>query len=134
MKKIALFLLVVFCLGLTGCSKDAEVNAFITENHAVIDEMVKKIDANPSEDGVDEAQKAFDAKKAGLKAKWDAIKDARGAQVSSDVQKKLNDSVTADMKMLTDVQMKHSQKLATDGDAMNKFVKLVQAYSEIIKP
>lgn len=133
MKKIALFLLVVFCLGLTGCSKDAEVNAFIAENSAVIDEIVKKIDADPSEKGVDEAQKSFDAKKAGLKDKWDAIKNARGAQVSSDVQKKLNDSVTADMKKLTDVQMKHSQKLATSGDAMNKFVKLVQAYSDIIK-
>src|SRR5215204_3748647 len=133
MKKIALFSLIVFCLSLAACSKDAEVNAFLAENHAVIEDIVKKIDANPSEAGVDEAQKSFDAKKAGLKAKWDAIKDARGAQVSSDVQKKLNDSVTADMKMLTDVQMKNSQKLAGDGNAMNKFVKLVQAYSDIIK-
>jgi hypothetical protein len=133
MKKIALFLMVVFCLGLTACSKDAEVNAFITENHAVIEDIVKKIDANPSEAGVDEAQKSFDAKKAGLKTKWDAIKDARGAQVSSDVQKKLNDSVAADMKMLQDIQTKHASKLAGDGDAMNKYVKLVQAYADIIK-
>ena len=125
--------MVVFCLGLTACSKDAEVNAFITENHAVIEDIVKKIDANPSEAGVDEAQKSFDAKKAGLKAKWDAIKDARGAQVSSDVQKKLNDSVAADMKMLQDIQTKHASKLAGDGDAMNKYVKLVQAYADIIK-
>jgi hypothetical protein len=133
MKKIALFLLVVFCLSLTACSKDAEVNAFITENHTVIEDIVKKIDANPSEKGVDEAQKSFDAKKDGLKAKWDAIKNARGAQVSSDVQKKLNDSVAADMKMLQDIQTKHASKLAGDGDAMNKYVKLVQAYADIIK-
>jgi|SRR5215213_7646593 len=133
MKKIALFLLVVFCLSLTACSKDAEVNAFITENHAVIEDIVKKIDANPSEKGVDEAQKSFDAKKDGLKAKWEAIKNARGAQVSSDVQKKLNDSVAADMKMLQDIQTKHASKLAGDGDAMNKYVKLVQAYADIIK-
>jgi hypothetical protein len=133
MKKIALFLMVVFCLGLTACSKDAEVNAFIAENHAVIEDIVKKIDANPSEDGVDEAQKSFDAKKAGLKAKWEAIKDARGMQVSADVTKKLNDSVAADMKMLQDVQTKHASKLAGDGDAMDKYVKLVQAYADIIK-
>jgi hypothetical protein len=125
--------LVVFCLSLTACSKDAEVNAFIAENHSVIEEIVKKIDANPSEKGVEEAQKSFDARKAGLKTKWDAIKDARGAQVSADVTKKLNDSVAADMKMLTDAQQKHSQALAGDGDAMNKFVKLVQAYAEVIK-
>ena len=134
MKKIALFLLVVFCLGLTACSKDAEVNAFVAENRAVIDDIVKKIDADPSEKGVDEAQKSFDSKKDSLKAKWDAIKTARGAQVSADVQKKLNEEVPADMKKLTDVQMKHSMKLATSGDAMNKFVKLVKDYQSIITP
>ena len=133
MKKIALFLIVVFCLSLVGCSKDAEVNAFIAENHSLIEDIVKKVDANPTETGVDEAQKAFDAKKADLKAKWDAIKEARGFQVSADSTKKLNDSMTADMKMLTDVQAKNSQKLATSGDAMNKFVKLVQAYADVIK-
>lgn len=134
MKKVTLFLLVVFCLGLSGCAnKDAEVNAFISENHSVIEDIVKKVDANPTEAGVDEAQKSFDAKKAGLKAKWDAIKDAREGQVSADVTKKLNDSVKADMKMLTDTQQKHSQALLEDGDAMNKFVKLVQAYADVIK-
>ncbi len=133
MKKVTLFLLVVFCLGLTACSKDAEVNSFISENNAVIKDIVAKIDADPSEKGVDEAQKSFDSKKAGLKAKWDAIKDARGAQVSADVTKKLNDSVAADMKLLTDTQQKHSRALAGSGDAMNKFVKLVQAYAEVIK-
>ena len=134
MKKIALFLLVVFCLGLTACSKDAEVNAFITENNAVIKDMVAKIDADPSEKGIDEAQKSFDAKKAGLKEKWDAIKDARGAQVSADVTKKLNDSMMSDMKMLTDVQQKHAMKLARDGNSASKFSKLIQSYSDIIKP
>lgn len=133
MKKIALFLMVVFCLGLTGCNKDAEINAFISENNAVIKDIVAKIDADPSEKGVDEAQKSFDAKKAGLKAKWDAIKEVRGAQVSADTQKKLTESMQADMKMLTDVQQKHSMKLSQDGEAMQKFVKLVQAYADIIK-
>lgn len=127
-------MLFVFCLGLTGCSKDAEVNAFVSENRAVIDDMVKKIDADPSEKGVDEAQKAFDAKKAGLKEKWDAIKTARGAQVSADVQKKLNEEVPADMKKLTDVQQKHMMKLSTSGDAMNKFLKLIKDYQSIITP
>ncbi len=134
MRKVTLVLLVVFCLGLVGCNKDAEFEAFIAENHSVIEDIVKKIDANPSQAGVDEAQKSFDAKKAGLKAKWDAIKEARGMQVSEAVTKKLTDGMTADMKMLTDVQTKHSQKLAADGEAMNKFVKLVKDYSEIIKP
>lgn len=133
MKKVAVLFLVACCLALTGCSKDAEVEAFITENNAVIKEIVAKIDANPTEAGVDEAQKVFEAKKAGLQSKWDAIKGARGVQVSEAVTKKLTDSMTSDMKMLTDVQQKHSMKLVQSGEAMNKFVKLVKEYSEIIK-
>ena len=131
MKKIALFMLIVFCLGLTGCSKDAEVNAFVTENRAIIDEIVKKVEADPSEKGVDEAQKAFDAKKASLKEKWEAIKSARKAQVSADVQKKMETEVPADMKKLTDVQMKHVLKLGSGGN--EKFGKLLKDYQEIIK-
>jgi hypothetical protein len=118
---------------LTGCNKDSEIDAFISENNAVIKDMVAKVDADPSEKGVDEAQKSFDAKKDGLKQKFEAIKNVRGAQVSSEMMKKLTDSMTADMKMLTDVQTKHMQKLATSGQAMNKFVKLVQSYQEVIK-
>ena len=131
MKKIALFMLVVFCLGLTACSKDAEVNAFVTENRAVIEDIVKKVDADPSEKGVEEAQKSFDAKKASLKEKWEAIKNARKAQVSADVQKKLDEEVPADMKKLTEVQMKHFAKLGSGGNA--KFGKLLQDYQDIIK-
>jgi hypothetical protein len=46
---------------------------------------------------------------------------------------KLEDSMKADMKLLTDVQQKHAQKLATDGQAMNNFIKLVQEYANIVK-
>jgi hypothetical protein len=133
MKKITIILLAAFCLMMVGCSKDAEINAFIAENHTVIEDIVKKIDANPSEAGVDEAQKSFDGKKAGLKTKWDAVKDARGVQVSSETTKKLTESMTSDMKMLTDVQQKQGTKLAQDGEAMNKFVKLVQEYAGMFK-
>ena len=134
MKKTALFLLFVFCMSLAACSKDAEVNAFMTENHAVIEDMVKKIDANPSKAGVADAQKSFDSKKDGLKAKWDAIKNARKAQVGSEVTKKLTDSMNADVKMLTDVQQKHAMKLAGDGDAMKNFSKLMQDYLNTVSP
>ena len=41
---------------------------------AVSKDIVAKIDANPTAAGVDEAQKAFDARKDGLKTKMDAIK------------------------------------------------------------
>ncbi|MFT3742795.1 MAG: hypothetical protein QM785_00745 [Pyrinomonadaceae bacterium] len=125
MKKISLFLVTLFCLGLTGCSKDAEINAFITELDAATKEIVAKIDANPTAAGIDEAQKAFDGKKAALKAKFQGIKEARGFQVSADTKKKLEESLTNNGKALLDVSMKNAMKLAMDKDAATKFKNLL---------
>lgn len=131
MKKVTLYLLLaVFCLGLIGCSnKDADVEAFITENDAVMKDITSKIDANPTAAGIDDAQKSFDAKKASLKSKWDAVKDARGAQVSAEMQKKLEDSMKKNGEALTQTSTKNMMKLAQDRDAAMKFQKLMQDYS-----
>jgi predicted nucleic acid-binding Zn-ribbon protein len=134
MKKTALFLLIACCFCLAGCSKDAEINAFIAEFDSTTTEIVQKIDANPSAAGVDEAQKAFDAKKASLKAKWDGIKDAVGFQVSADVKKKLEDTVTKNMSALTQVSTKHMMKLAMDKEASSKFQALLKEYQGVFTP
>ena len=128
MRKITLFLVVLFCLGLTGCSKDADVNVFITEFESVTKEIVSKIDADPSEKGIDAAQKAFDGKKASLTAKWIAVKDAIGIQVSADVKKKLEDSVTKSTDDLMAVTTKHAMELGADDGAMKKFETLIKDY------
>jgi hypothetical protein len=134
-KKVTLFLLLaVFCLGLAGCSKDSEVEAFIAENDAVMKDITTKIDQNPTAAGVDDAQKAFDAKKASLKSKWDAVKDARGMQVSEATQKKLTDSMVNNMTKLTEVSQKNMMKLAQDKDAATKFQKLMQDYQATFGP
>lgn len=128
MKKISLFLVVLLCIGLTGCSKDAEINAFITEFDAATKEIVAKIDANPTAAGMDEAQKAFDGKKASLKAKFDGIKGAMGFQVSADTKKKLEESMANSGKALLDVSMKNAMKLATDKEATAKFKTLLNDF------
>ena len=128
MKKLTLFVVAMLALGLAGCSKDTEINAFITEFDAATKEIVTKIDANPSAAGVDDAQKAFDGKKASLKTKWDGIKGAVGMQVSAVTKKKLEDSVTTNMKSLMDVSMKHAMKMAMDKDASAKFKTLLTDY------
>ncbi len=133
MRKIALFLLMVFCLGLMGCSKDAEVQSFITEFDAATREMADKINASPNSAGIDEAQKAFDAKKPALKAKFDAFKNAREAQVSADVRKKLVDSSMNNGKLLSDTVQKNAIKLAQDKAAMAKLQKLMQDYQDTFK-
>lgn len=132
MKRVTLFLVAMLSLGLAGCSKDAEINAFITEFDAVTKEIVAKIDANPSAAGIDEAQKAFDGKKASLKAKWDGIKNAIGMQVSAETKKKLEDSVAANMKALMDVSTKNMMKLAMDKDASAKFKALLTDYQSTL--
>ena len=118
----------LFCIRLTGCSKDAEINAFITEFDAATKEIVAKIDANPTAAGMDEAQKAFDGKKASLKAKFDGIKGAMGFQVSADTKKKLEESMANSGKALLDVSMKNAMKLATDKEATAKFKTLLNDF------
>jgi len=133
MRKITLFLVVLFCLGLTGCSKDADINAFITEFESVTKEIVSKIDADPSEKGIDDAQKTFDGKKASLTAKFVVIKDVMGFQVSTDVKKKLEDSVKKSTADLMAVTTKHAMELATDDGAMKKFETLLKDYQAIFQ-
>ena len=128
MKKVTLPLIVLLCLALFGCSKDAESNAFITEFDAVTKDITTKIDANPTAEGIDEAQKAFDAKKASLTEKWNDIKDAVSFQVSADTKKKLEDSVANNTKALIDVSTKHMTTLATDKEAGAKFQRLLEDY------
>lgn len=121
MKTIKILLVTMICLGLAGCSKDVEINAFITEFDAVTQEMVKQINADPSAAGVDAAQKAFDAKKGSLKAKWDGIKNVRGYQVGAVTKKKLEDSVTNNIAALREASTKNMMKLGADKEAVPKF-------------
>lgn len=132
MKKTALFLLLACCLCLAGCSKDSEVNAFITELDSTTNDMVKKIDANPNSAGIDEAQKAFDAKKADLKTKLDAFKDAANFQVTADTRKKLEDSIKNNFQALANVFTKNLMKMAADKDAQSKYQTLIKDYQNTL--
>ena len=131
MKTFAMLVVVAFCLGLTACSKDADINAFITEFDSTTKELISKIDANPTAAGIDDAQKAFDGKKASLKAKWDAIKDAVGFQVSADTKKKLEDTVKKNMDDLQKVATKHEETIASDPQVTQKFTKLITDFTSM---
>lgn len=128
MKKITVFLLAVFCMGMIGCSKDAEIEAFIKDFDAVSKEMVTKIDSNPTAAGIDDAQKAFDAKKAALKEKFGTFKNARGMQVSEATLKKLTDSITNNGKAISEAFGKHAMDYADEPEAGPKFQKLMKDY------
>lgn len=129
MKKITIILLAVFALGLTGCNKDAEIDAFLTEFESTTAEMTKKIDANPTAAGVDEAQKTFTSKKSVLTEKFDAIKNARSFQVSEGKQKEMMERIVKSATALSET----SKKLMMDRDALTKFQSLMKEYGETFK-
>ncbi len=80
MKTTTLLLGLAFCLTFIGCGRIhgpvEQVNAFADEKEEVLSQMGKKLAANPTEAGFDEARKIFEAKKESLKAKKEAIKAA----------------------------------------------------------
>ena len=80
MKNTTLLLVFAFCLALIGCKQIygpvEEVKAFADEKEEVLSQMAKTLDANPTEVGLEEARKIFEAKKESLKAKKAAIKAA----------------------------------------------------------
>ncbi len=134
MRRSCIFIILALSLAAAGCSKDAEINAFVTELDGVTKDIVSKIESSPNGSGVDAAQKAFDARKADLKTKWDAIKDAVEFQVTAETKKKLEDSVKNNTQSLMDVSLKHGLALAMDEGAMPKFEKLIKDYQAIFTP
>lgn len=127
MKKITIFLVLAICLTLVGCSKDAEINAFLTEWEGVTNDIVKKID----EGDVDGAKTVFDAKKDSLKAKVASIKDARGFQVSEATKKSFEDAVKKNTTTLSGAMTRNAMKLASDKTKMDKLQALMKEYGEV---
>jgi hypothetical protein len=125
---LTLGIVLLLCLSFAGCgNKDAEVSSFTSDFEKVTDEIVAKIEANPTAQGVDEAQAILDGRKADLKSKWAAIKDVRGAQLSSDGRKNLEDSMKR-----TAEKMNSATAKINDPEAATKYQKLVKDWSDII--
>ena len=72
----SLLLVSAFCLIFVGCGRiygpTEEVKAFADEKEEVVVQIGKKLDANPTEAGIDEARKILAGKKDSLKAKKQA--------------------------------------------------------------
>ena len=129
MKKLTVILLAVFALGLAGCSKDAQINAFLTEWETVTNDMVAKIETGD----VDGAKTAFDAKKDSLKTSWDGVKTAKGFQVGKETQQKMEESAKKNMSNLMGAVMKGTMKMTGDKSKSDKLQTLMKDYGEIFK-
>ncbi len=126
MKSIALLLGLVFCLTLTACSGPVkELDDYISLQDAIILEMGKKIEANPTQAGVDEARKVYESKKEEFKAKCAAV---RGKKLSGDQTQKMLDSAVNRGEMLDLIRSK-----IKDIDAMLEFTKLINDFNGTCK-
>ncbi len=96
---ISVALTLVVALVGAGCSRDAEVEAFIDQQSSVASDVVKafKGASAKGEDADAAAAKVLDAQKPDLQRRYDSIKDARGFQIKDETKKKLEESVAANM-------------------------------------
>jgi hypothetical protein len=76
MKATMLLLVLGICLVSVGCKGPVEeVKTFLNEKDNLLLQITKTLEANPSEAGVNEARRMFEAKKGDLKAKQDALRE-----------------------------------------------------------
>jgi hypothetical protein len=123
MKKAILLLCAVSCLMLVGCEKIwgpvAETDALLKERDDTMSEILKKLEANPDEAGVDAARKVFESHKANLEAKYKAVNDAPPA-MNADWMKKLFDSDSSDGKIWLAMRVKFGTDCKSGCDAAEK--------------
>ncbi len=90
MKTQNLLVFMALATALSACSKNDEVLAFIKDNDALAADLKAKAES----EGPEAVTKALDAKRDDLKARFAALKGARGFQVSKENQAALMKSVT----------------------------------------
>jgi|688.fasta_scaffold1181744_2 hypothetical protein len=125
MKTIGMTAVVAFGVGffgLTGCSKDAEIDEFIKFNAELAADVEKK-----GKEGPEAATKVFEDRKGDLQKRYDAIKEARGFQVSEEKTKALEANVTDSVMKVCGAQITLDQKKSA------QFKKLCDDYMAVLK-
>jgi hypothetical protein len=143
MRRMSLLTVLAFCLACVGCGRIygpvEEVKAFINEKQEAILEISKKLEADPTEAGVDEARKAFEARIDRLQAKKRAIREKPRGVLKADwmqqlIQSDINDTQLFDLiqqKFLTDCSARVSY--ASCSAAGKKLEALKWSFKEKVK-
>ena len=106
MKRTALLLVLASCLLSVGCRGPVEeVKSFLNEKDDVLLQIAKRLEANPSEAGVDEARQIFEARKNGLKAKSAALSQ-KHLERYGDLTSMMLGSASNDNKFFYDISVK----------------------------
>ncbi|HEY0319740.1 MAG TPA: hypothetical protein VGC66_02095 [Pyrinomonadaceae bacterium] len=135
-KPVYIVLLVLASVLLTGCKRDAEVNAALAEVDAFTNEMVGRIKAAPNPTiGVDDAQAYLDSRKREIKAKAAYLARVRGIQVTGETEKKLIETVRLDQMTVVSLQSSSQFMNLTMSNAAfkTKLDKLVNDYLDLFQ-
>ena len=130
---IALPALLLICVTISGCRKDAEVNATVSAVDALTTELVRRIEAAPNPSaGVDDAQEYLDARKTEIASKMGVLKSLRGDQVSDETKKKLASRLADDASRVGDLQVKYVSHSISNPAFKTKLDKLVGDYQTLL--
>lgn len=132
-KLSCLSLAVILCALSVACKRDADVGAVVDELNSFTAEVVKRVDANPTSAGVDDAQKYFDSRKEEMKGKLASIKNVREAQVSEETKKKMLEGFTNNVKNVSMLQVKYMNQSMRDPALRTKLQKLAQDYTALLQ-
>jgi hypothetical protein len=128
MKTMTLLMVMAFCLASAACRGPvAEVKAFLDAKDDVLLQMAQKIEANPTEAGINEARKVFEARKGDLKAKRDALDQLQLEKYGDLTSMKIN-SAANDMKMFEAMRLKVS-----DYETGRKVSALEKDFKEVVR-
>jgi hypothetical protein len=127
---------VVACLLLAGCKKDAEINSALAEVHLFTTELRQRIDsAQDPTVGVDDAQQYLDSRKREIKSRATFLARVRGIQASDETEKKLIETVRNDQMAMTSLptQQKYMTISMNNPVFKTKLDKLVNDYLELFQ-
>ena len=132
-KLSCLSLAVALCALSLACKRDADVGAVVDELNSFTQEIVKRVDANPTAAGVDEAQKYFDSRKEEMTGKLASIKNVREAQVSEETKKKMLEGFTNNVMSVSKLQIKYMNQSMRDPALRGKLEKLTKDYTALLQ-
>ena len=133
-KLICLFLIAASVLALTGCNRDAEINAALSEVDAFTTELYERVNrAQGAVTGIDDAQQYLDSRKSDIKPKANFLAGIRGIQVGGETQKKMVDTVKRDQMLISSLQSTYMTNSMSDPVFRTKLEKLVNDYLDLFQ-
>jgi PBP1b-binding outer membrane lipoprotein LpoB len=117
---------------LVGCSRDDEVNQFVTNMNQFTSDLVKKVESSADKKtGVESAQQFLDQKGPALKTEFEALQDVRGFQVKDETMSNITTAVTDNVTKVGTLKIDYMALSLKDKDFDQKIEKLTNSYTDL---